>query len=48
MVPAYRHGKHRSTSGWFLLNLQDPQSVQERIELLALNAGAASNEENYY
>ena len=44
----HRHGKHRSTSGWFLLNLQDPQSVQERIELLALNAGAARNEENYY
>jgi uncharacterized membrane protein YdbT with pleckstrin-like domain len=44
----HRHGKHRSTSGWFLLNLQDPQSVQERIELLAMNAGAVRNEENYY
>lgn len=44
----HRHGKHRSTSGWFLMNLQDPQSVQERIELLALNAGAVRNEENYY
>ena len=44
----HRHGKHRSTSGWFLLNLQDPQSVLERIELLALNAGAVRNEENYY
>ena len=44
----HRHGKHRSKSGWFLLNLSDPQPIQERIELLAMNAGAVRNEENYY
>ena len=44
----HRHGKHRSTSGWFLLNLQDPQSIQERIELLAMEAGAMRPEEEIY
>ena len=43
----HRHGKHRSTSGWFLLNLQDPQPLQERIELLAMEAGAPQNQEIY-
>ena len=35
------HGKHRRTSGWFLMNLADPEQLRERIELLALDAGAA-------
>ena len=44
-----RHGKHRSTSGYFLLNLSEPQSIQERIELLAMDAGAVrQDEETYY
>ena len=43
----HRHGKHRSTSGWFLLNLADPQTVQERIELLAMDAGAPTEQEIY-
>ena len=43
----HRHGRHRSTSGWFLLNLADPQTVQERIELLAMEAGAPQNQEIY-
>lgn len=43
------HGKHRHTSGWFLMNLQDPESLRERIELLALEAGGTpENEEIYY
>ena len=42
------HGKHRHTSGWFLMNLADPEPLRERIELLALDAGAApANEEIY-
>ena len=42
------HGKHRHTSGWFLMNLADPEQLRERIELLALDAGAAhANEEIY-
>lgn len=43
----HRRGKHRSTSGYFLLNLADPQTLQERIELLAMEAGAPSNQEFY-
>lgn len=43
----HRHGKHRSTSGYFLLNLADPQTVQERIELLAMDAGAPTEQEIY-
>ena len=43
----HRHGRHRSTSGYFLLNLQDPQSLLERIELLAMEAGAPQNQEIY-
>lgn len=43
----HRHGKHRSTSGWFLLNLAQPQELHERIELLALEAGGAPANENY-
>lgn len=43
------HGKHRHTSGWFLMNLQDPEPLRERIELLALEAGGTpENEEIYY
>ena len=41
------HGKHRRTSGWFLMNLADPEPLRERVELLALEAGG-SNEEIYY
>ena len=41
------HGKHRRTSGWFLMNLADPQSLQERIELFAMEADAA-NEPKFY
>ena len=44
----HRHGKHRSTSGWFLLNLSDPQTIQERIELLAMEAGAVPSQEEIY
>ena len=43
-----RSGRHRSTSGWFLLNLQDPQTIQERIELLAMEAGAPTGQEEIY
>ena len=41
------HGKHRHTSGWFLMNLADPETLRERIELLALENGGSS-EEIYY
>lgn len=41
------HGKHRRTSGWFLMNLADPEPLRERIELLALENGG-SREEIYY
>ena len=44
----HRHGKHRSTSGWFLLNLSDPQPIQERIELLAMESGTTPNQEEIY
>lgn len=45
----HHHGKHRSTSGWFLMNLTDPESLRERIELLDLeNGGTGSGEEIYY
>lgn len=43
----HRRGKHRSVSGYFLLNLQDPQSIQERIELLAMDAPASAEQEIY-
>ena len=43
----HRHGRHRSTSGYFLLNLRAPQSLLERIELLAMEAGAPQNQEIY-
>ena len=43
------HGKHRHTSGWFLMNLADPEPLRERIELLAMDAGGTpENEEIYY
>ena len=38
------HGKHRRTSGWFLMNLADPEPLRERIELLALENGGSSEE----
>ena len=38
----HRHGKHRSTSGWFLLNLEDPQEVYDRIERAALENGGTT------
>lgn len=41
------HGKHRHTSGWFLMNLADPEPLRERIELLVLEYGG-SREEIYY
>lgn len=44
---AHRHGKHRSTSGWFLVNLADPEQLRERVELLALEQGGR-NEEIYH
>ena len=43
----HRRGKHRSTSGWFLLNLAEPEKIQERIELLAMDAEAVSTKEEY-
>ena len=43
----HRHGKHRSTSGWFLVNLADPEQLRERVELLALEQGGR-NEEIYH
>ena len=42
------HGKHRRTSGWFLMNLADPQALQERIELLAMEAGGTAAKEEIY
>ena len=43
------HGKHRHTSGYFLMNLSDPEPLRERIELLAMDAGVIpANEEIYY
>ena len=38
------HGKHRRTSGWFLVNLSDPEQLRERIELLALEQGGRNDE----
>ena len=44
----YRSGKHRRTSGWYLMNLEDPERLRERIELLALEAGSAPGQEEFY
>lgn len=44
----HRHGKHRSASGWFLMNLADPEPLRERIELLALENGGAGRSEAFY
>ncbi len=44
----HRHGKHRRTSGWFLLNLADPQMVQERLERAAMSADAAFGQDEVY
>ena len=41
------HGKHRHTTGWFLVNLSDPEQLRERIELLALEQ-TGRNEEIYH
>ena len=43
----HRHGKHRSTSGYFLLNLRDPQTILARIELLAMESEAHTEQEIY-
>ncbi len=43
----HRHGKHRSSSGWFLMNLADPQTIYDRIEQAALAAEPARREEVY-
>ena len=40
----YGHGKHRRTSGWFLMNLAEPEQLRERIELLALEQGGTAEE----
>ena len=40
----YGHGKHRRTSGWFLVNLAEPEQLRERIELLALEQGGTAEE----
>lgn len=44
----YRSGKHRRTSGWFLMNLADPERLRERIEMLALECGSAPVQEEIY
>ena len=44
----HRHGKHRSTSGYFLLNLAEPQALHDRIELLAMDAEPAGHKEEIY
>ena len=41
------HGKHRHTTGWFLMNLSDPEQLRERIELLVLEH-AGRTEEIYH
>ena len=38
------HGKHRRTSGWFLMNLAEAEQLRERIELLALQEGGRTEE----
>ena len=38
------HGKHRRTSGYFLMNLAEPEQLRERIELLALENGGSREE----
>ena len=44
----HRHGKHRSTSGWFLLNLAEPEPLRDRIELLAMEAVPDGHKEEIY
>ena len=38
------HGKHRRTSGYFLMNLAEPEQLRERIELLTLENGGSREE----
>lgn len=38
------HCKHRRTSGYFLMNLAEPEQLRERIELLALENGGSREE----
>ena len=42
------HGKHRRTSGWFLMNLAEPEPLRERIELLAMEAAPDGRKEEIY
>lgn len=42
------HGRRRHTSGWFLMNLADPEPIRERIELMAMEAGGTSEKEEIY
>ena len=44
----YRSGKHRRTSGWYLMNLEDPEGLRERIEQLALTCGSSPSREEFY
>lgn len=45
----YSHRRNRrTTSGWYLLNLEDPESLRERIELLALEMEPGYQEEDHY
>lgn len=44
----HRHGKHRSTSGWFLLNLADPQTIYEKLEHAAMAAEPGERREEVY
>lgn len=42
------HRSRRSSSGWFLLNLEDPQALHDRIELLAMEAEPSGRQEEIY
>ena len=44
----YRSGKHRRSSGWYLMNLAEPDAIRERIELLALEQGNMPVQEEIY
>ena len=44
----HRHGKHRSTSGYFLMNLADPTTIQEKLEQAAMAADPAERGEEIY
>lgn len=42
------HRTRRSSSGWFLMNLANPQELRDRIELLALEQVPAGLDEEIY